>query len=273
MHPMLIGKGSAKAAWEAVRLQHQGNDRVRDTRVRRLRMEFETIVFKNGERIDEFGLRITTLAATLRSLGDSCDDEKVVRKFLSVVPGRFVQIAFSMETMMNPAVLTVEEVVSHLRAVEERLDGEKNNSGGQLLLTKRQWEKRKQGRNGGSGSRNRGDGSGGRTSGQAKGMATVPVAADGEADRDRCRYCKKKGHWARECRKKQREEAAAAAHLTQEKDADDGGRPCTWPPSSSLWMPLHSLRPPSCQPRPRRFLVSRSSSMKSEHARAAPCTA
>jgi hypothetical protein len=25
MHPMLIGKGSAKAAWEAIKVQHQGN--------------------------------------------------------------------------------------------------------------------------------------------------------------------------------------------------------------------------------------------------------
>jgi hypothetical protein len=86
MYLMLIGKGNAKAVWEAIRLQHQGNDRVRDMRVRRLRTEFETITFKDGERIDEFGLRITTLTATLRSLGDSCDDEKVVRKFLFVVP-------------------------------------------------------------------------------------------------------------------------------------------------------------------------------------------
>jgi hypothetical protein len=36
MHCMLIGKGSAKAAWEAIRAQYQGNDHVRDTRVRRL---------------------------------------------------------------------------------------------------------------------------------------------------------------------------------------------------------------------------------------------
>ena len=31
MHCMLIGKGSAKAAWHAIRVQHQGTDRVRDS--------------------------------------------------------------------------------------------------------------------------------------------------------------------------------------------------------------------------------------------------
>src|SRR4051812_12652118 len=96
MHPMLIGKGSAEAAWEAIKVQHQGNDRVRDSRMWQLRTEFETIAFKDGERIDDFGLHITNLAATMRSLGDTCDDEKIVRKFLSVVPNQFVQIAFSM---------------------------------------------------------------------------------------------------------------------------------------------------------------------------------
>jgi hypothetical protein len=30
MHPMLMGKGSAKAAWETIKLQNQGNDRVCD---------------------------------------------------------------------------------------------------------------------------------------------------------------------------------------------------------------------------------------------------
>uniref|UniRef100_A0ACD5UNA0 Uncharacterized protein n=2 Tax=Avena sativa TaxID=4498 RepID=A0ACD5UNA0_AVESA len=199
MHPMLIGKGSAMAAWEAIRLQHQGNDRVRDMRVRRLRTEFETITFKEGERIEEFGLRITTLAATLRSLGDRCNDEKVVLKFLSVVPSRLMQIAFSMETMMNPTTLTVEEVVGHLRAVEERLDAEETgaSSGGQLLLTERQREERKRqgrpsGAGGSAGHRDRGNGSGAKKAGQVQQKSTPVPGAGGDAERDKCRYCGKK---------------------------------------------------------------------------------
>ena len=101
MHCMLVGKGSAKAAWEAIRLHYQGNDRVRDSRVRRLRTEFETIAFKANEQIDEFAMRISNIASALRSLGDTVDEEKVVRKFLSVVPTRFVQIAFSIEILLD----------------------------------------------------------------------------------------------------------------------------------------------------------------------------
>jgi hypothetical protein len=226
MHCMLIGKGTAKAAWEAICLQYQGGDRVRDSRLRRLRTEFKTVAFQDGERIADFTMRISNLAATLRSLGDIVDEEKIVRKFLSVVPTKFVQIAFSMEILLDPATLTVEEVTGHLQAIEDRLDGEHVTIGGHLLLTEEQWEAKKKqsrgGRNGGCGNDNR--------------KATPPAkpnqpgrapnnerAQNGDVDKDHCRYCGKKGHWARECRKKQRDEAAAAAaNLIQAEEDDDG---------------------------------------------------
>uniref|UniRef100_A0ACD6AP94 Uncharacterized protein n=1 Tax=Avena sativa TaxID=4498 RepID=A0ACD6AP94_AVESA len=217
MHCMLVGKGSAKAAWEAIRLQYQGNDRVRDSRVRRLRTEFETVTFKANERIDEFTMHISNIASALRSLGDSVDEEKVVRKFLSVVPTRFVQIAFSIETLLSPATLTVEEVVGHLRAVEERLDDDQGgSSSGQLLLTEEQWEARKRQPRGGRTS-GKGDGPGngrlgnGRKGGQPQQQAAPTQCSGNNIGRNNCRYCGKKGHWAHECRKKQRDEAAAAA--------------------------------------------------------------
>jgi transposase InsO family protein len=82
-------------------------------------------------------------------------------------------------------------------------------------MTEKQWEQRRK--------QTRSNSSGGRAGAQAKPKATPVNTADGEVDRDRCRYCNKKGHWARECRKKQRDEAAAAAHLTQEEERGDDG--------------------------------------------------
>ena len=228
MHCMLIGKGSAKAAWEAIRVQYQGPDRVRDGRLRRLRTEFETVAFKDGEKIQDIAIRISNLAAALRSLGDIVDEEKIVRKFLSVVPSRFAQIAFSMETLLDPASMTVEEVTGHLRAIEERMDGDQGSSsaGGQLLLTEEQWEARKhQARGGGSGVKNDDRGKKG---GQPPPTSSPPASAHG-TDRDKCRYCGKKGHWAKECRKKQRDEAAKAgaappaAAVNLAEAEEDGG--------------------------------------------------
>jgi hypothetical protein len=118
-----------------------------------------------------------------------------VRKFLSVVPRKFVQIASSMETMMDPSTMTIEEVVDHLCAVKERLEGDPSGTtvGSQEEAIR-----------------------GGAPTGKVKGKAgpshqggASPPAAGGDVPKDRCRYCGNKGHWARECRKKQRDEAAA----------------------------------------------------------------
>jgi hypothetical protein len=93
-------------------------------------------------------------------------------------------------------------------------------------MTEKQWEERKkQSRNNGTGgSDGSRDGSGAKKGGQAQPRNTTTPGATGETDREKCRYCGKKGHWARECRKKQRDEAAAAvANLTQKEDNREDG--------------------------------------------------
>jgi hypothetical protein len=99
-----------------------------------------------------------------------------------------------METMMDPATLTVEEVVRNLRAAEERLDGDQTGAGGQLVLTERQWEEKKKGRASGSGSSGGMGGNGPRKGGSPPQRAPVPAGGAPEPDRDKCRYCGKKGH-------------------------------------------------------------------------------
>ncbi|XP_071677202.1 uncharacterized protein [Lolium perenne] len=196
------------------------------TRLRRLRAEFETVTFKDGERIADFSMRISNLAAALSTLGDAVYEERIVRKFLSVVPTKFVQIAFSMETLHDPALLTVEEVTGHLRAIEERLDGDQVTAGGQLLLTEEQWEAKKKqtrgGRTGGRGNDNPKPTAPAKTSQSAR-TSKNERAQNGDVDKEYCRYCSKKGHWARECRKKQHDEAAsAAANLVQDEEEEAG---------------------------------------------------
>jgi hypothetical protein len=59
----------------------QGADRVKESNAQKLLQEFENIQFKNGELIDEFGLRINSLAEKLRGLGEVVGEARVVRRF------------------------------------------------------------------------------------------------------------------------------------------------------------------------------------------------
>ncbi|VAH85558.1 unnamed protein product [Triticum turgidum subsp. durum] len=212
MHGMLAAKASAKEAWEAIRTQRLGSNRVREANAQKLRADFENIAFNEGELVDDFAMRISSVASQLRALGDTMDDARVVRKFLRVVPSRFAQVAVSIETFLDLSELSIEELTGRLRVVEDRLDdGRESFGGGQLLFSKK-WEARKrQGRGGGAQSSR----DGGRTQGGAGRGA-------GNDDRDKCRYCSIKGHWARECRKRMADEdAAAAANLVEAEE--DGG--------------------------------------------------
>ncbi|XP_066364954.1 uncharacterized protein [Miscanthus floridulus] len=84
----LARKGTVKEAWDTVKNLRIGDERARDASAQQLRREFGVLSFKEGETVNEFGVRITTLASNLRSFGDNITDAEVVKKLLQVVLDR-----------------------------------------------------------------------------------------------------------------------------------------------------------------------------------------
>jgi hypothetical protein len=65
MVPVLAAKYNAKAAWDALKTMHVGVDRVSEARRQKLRKEFENLMFKTGEGIEDFSLRISSILTEL----------------------------------------------------------------------------------------------------------------------------------------------------------------------------------------------------------------
>jgi hypothetical protein len=82
----LVVKATAVKAWEALRSLRIGSEVVRNARAQRLRMEFESIRFKEGESVDDFTMRLGSLVAALGTLGEVIKENQVVQKLLRVVP-------------------------------------------------------------------------------------------------------------------------------------------------------------------------------------------
>ncbi|XP_072147529.1 uncharacterized protein [Setaria viridis] len=191
MHPTLTNKESAKAAWEAIRTMRIGDDRVRKSTAQALRAEYEQISFRDGESVEDFALHLSNLVQRLAILGDPEPEEKVVRKYLRVARPHFKQLVVSIEMLLNIDELTVEEY--------------KQDAGGRGGSS-----------SGGRGkAKNRGRGHGRGSGGGGELRAGGNAAQSG--DDDNCKYCGKKGHWAKECRKKKRDEAAQA-HLAEDDE-------------------------------------------------------
>jgi hypothetical protein len=74
-------KKTVKEAWETVQTMRVGANRVKEVRAQKLLKEFENIKFKEGESVEDFGMRITNLVSTLKTLGETVDDSRIVKKF------------------------------------------------------------------------------------------------------------------------------------------------------------------------------------------------
>ena len=111
MWTTLGAKKSVKEAWEVVKTMRLGADRVKDVNAQKLIQEFENISFKDGESVDDFGMRINNLVANLRNLGETVEETKIVKKFLRVAPARFTQVVVSIEMFCDLKTMKLEELV------------------------------------------------------------------------------------------------------------------------------------------------------------------
>ncbi|RLN23644.1 hypothetical protein C2845_PM07G28310 [Panicum miliaceum] len=219
-------KKTSKEAWEAIKSIHVGSDRTRKTTLQRLRREWELLSFRDGEHVDDFALRLSVLMSSLNIYGGTIDEQRAVEKLLRVVPKKYSQIAMSIETLLDTADLTIEEVTGRLKAVDDRDDTPPQSaldqpllSGGKLYFTEEQWLAWMKQRRDGKGSSKPPKSSGGgrsRSRGARKRTRAPDTKDGGDDDKDRCLNCGRFGHWAKDCHKPKK----AQAHLTQ-ADGDD----------------------------------------------------
>ena len=89
--------------------------------------------------MENFCLRLQSLISKLGS-HDVTIDEEAVSKYLHSVPTKYIQIALSIETMLDLSTLTIEDVTGRLRAMDECLEQvTATKDSGKLLLTEEEW--------------------------------------------------------------------------------------------------------------------------------------
>lgn len=135
-------KETAKEAWDAIKVLCMGAERVKEAKVQTLRAEFESLVMKETDQVDDFCMKLSGIVTNIRVLGETMEEASVVRKILRAVLDKFLQIASNIEQFGDMKVMMVEEVVGHLKAHEERMKSRTENASGQLLLTQEEWAKK-----------------------------------------------------------------------------------------------------------------------------------
>lgn len=214
---VIAEKQTAKDAWNTLKTMYLGAVRVRNAKVQTLKSEFDVLRMKETDSVDEFAMKISSITSKVRGLGETMEENYIVKKFLRSMPEKFLPIVSTIEQFGDIEVMSFEEAIGRLKTHEEKLhlhhmqgghmQGE--NEQGRLLLTYAEWQARAGKTGGGESSVTHDDGApserggrggwGGRQEGEGRGSKPKR-----DKSNIRCFNCDVYGHFASECRKPKR---------------------------------------------------------------------
>ncbi|XP_076906184.1 uncharacterized protein LOC143562180 [Bidens hawaiensis] len=213
----------AKEMWDAIKSRNMGAEHVKYARLHTLIREFDGLMMNETETIDEYASRMTAISSKAATLGQPYEERKLVQKFFTSLPSRFIEVVAYLEQQIIPSLYNLtahaqahqldlktigfEDAVVRLKAYEEQIKGHvlpSEEGGG-----KGSNRGRGNGRGGGRGSRNHGS-QGGSNEGDKR---------EGKKDYSevQCFRCDEFGHFVSRSpvRRKERQ-----AHLADAKEKD-----------------------------------------------------
>lgn len=89
---------SAKAIWNFLKEEYQGDERIKGMKVMNMIREFEMQRMPDSETVKEYSDRLLSIVNKARMLGNKLSDSRVVEKILVTLPEKFEPTIASLET-------------------------------------------------------------------------------------------------------------------------------------------------------------------------------
>nr|GEW50763.1 hypothetical protein [Tanacetum cinerariifolium] len=166
--------------WKAIKIRNLGADRVKEARLQTLITKFENLKMLDIGTTYEYDAKLSGIASKSVLIGKVISEHKLVKKFLTSLPIRFVHIVAALEQVLDLKTTGFEDVIGLLKAYEERIRQEDkvNDPRENLLYARTEYSNgnndSSEGKGRGSYSRGRGRGRGqGRGWGNSQNQETI----------------------------------------------------------------------------------------------------
>jgi gag-polypeptide of LTR copia-type len=140
MHESIFSKISvattSKDAWTILKTVFQGSSKVIAIKLQGLRREFETLSMKQGETVQQFLTRVSTIVNQIRSCGENISKRTIVMKVLRNLTTKFDHVVAANEEYKDMSTYSFNELMSPLQTHEVRLLRSKENDDSKAFLTK-----------------------------------------------------------------------------------------------------------------------------------------
>nr|GEW01425.1 hypothetical protein [Tanacetum cinerariifolium] len=135
---------TGKETWEAIKTRNLWADRVKEARFQTLITDFENLKMSDNDSIDAYAPKLSGIASKSATLGEVMSEHKLVKKFLTSLPRRFVHIVAALEQVLDLKMTGFEDVVGRLKVYEERVKQEDkaNDSQEKLLYARTDYSNR-----------------------------------------------------------------------------------------------------------------------------------
>jgi hypothetical protein len=117
---------TAKAMWDKLISNYEGNEKVKDDKLQTYRLKFEQLKMNEDEIVSKYFLRVEELVNAMKGLGEKFDDSLLVHKILRSLPDKFNPKVSAIEELNDLKTLSIDQLLGTLTTYEMRISKDKS---------------------------------------------------------------------------------------------------------------------------------------------------
>ncbi|XP_022895485.1 uncharacterized protein LOC111409706 [Olea europaea var. sylvestris] len=111
----------AKEAWEILKNNFKGIEKVKKVRLQILRGEFESLHMKKYVFVFDYFTRVSSIVNHMKQYGENIEESCVIEKILRSLDSKLEFVSIAIEESNDLDTMTLDQLMTSLQAYEERL--------------------------------------------------------------------------------------------------------------------------------------------------------